>query len=125
MNERKLITKKDFLILLILLILLAALVFIPRFLSRNSACVAVVNVNSKEELRIDLKNHRDEIITLSNGMKLSVKNGKIAVIESDCKDKLCENFGYISTPGQVIACVPNATIVSIVGSDKDIDALSY
>ncbi len=51
-----------------------------------------------------------------------VENGRIAIIDADCPDKVCVNTGYISDGSRTIVCMPHRISVRIVGADADIDA---
>jgi hypothetical protein len=57
-------------------------------------------------------------------MEFNVKDGAIAVISSNCPDKICMHYGYISKNGQTAVCLPNNVIVKIVADSKsDVDAV--
>ncbi|MDY0341332.1 MAG: NusG domain II-containing protein, partial [Coriobacteriia bacterium] len=47
-----------------------------------------------------------------------VADGAVRIDESGCPDQTCVRTGAISTPGSVIACVPNRVVVR-VGGDGD------
>ncbi len=51
-----------------------------------------------------------------------VENGRIAIIDADCPDKVCVDTGYISDGSRTIVCMPHRISVRIVGADGDIDA---
>lgn len=50
--------------------------------------------------------------------KIIVEDGTVRVEDSDCKDKICENFGRISKEGESIICIPNRLSVRISGSGE-------
>lgn len=123
-TDRKLITKKQAAALFILLAAAVCLLIItlPR---ETKNTVAVITVAGEEQERIVLSQAPDEVITLDNGVKLEIKDGKIGFAESDCKDKICISAGMLSAVGEQSACVPNRTVLSIEGADSDIDIISY
>lgn len=66
------------------------------------------------------------LVTSREGFLYVVVNeGKVKVIESTCKDKLCIKQGEISKVGESIVCLPNRISISIVGEDKYVDTTSY
>lgn len=56
--------------------------------------------------------------------KIRVEKGRIAVTDADCKDKICVNSGYIDNSAVPIVCLPHRLSITIVGGDKDIDAVA-
>ncbi|MDI6861193.1 MAG: NusG domain II-containing protein [Caldisericia bacterium] len=56
-------------------------------------------------------------------VKVEIDNGKVRVIESNCKDKLCIKKGWISNIGEYSICLPNEVFIIIKGRGI-IDAIS-
>ena len=52
--------------------------------------------------------------------KIAVRDGKAAVIESDCPGGDCMHSGWISESGRSIVCLPNRVEVRIEG-ESDVD----
>ena len=44
---------------------------------------------------------------------LQVRDGAIAFLDSQCPDHVCEDFGWLSQPGQWACCVPAGVFVTI------------
>ena len=44
---------------------------------------------------------------------VSIKNGKVTVSESTCRDKICVNHAAISSVGESIVCLPDKLVVEI------------
>lgn len=61
----------------------------------------------------------------SNGVhiSISVENGAVSVVSSDCPDLTCQNSGAISSSGEAIICVPAKLVIEIAkggdASDED------
>jgi hypothetical protein len=70
---------------------------------------------------------RDREMSLLDGrMSIEIKQGRIRVRKSDCPRKICVNAGWIKTPGQVIACVPNKVLVEVkTAGSPFLDAVVY
>ncbi len=47
-----------------------------------------------------------------------IKDGKVYVKDSTCRDHICEKMGPISNNGEMIICIPNSLFITIV-SDKE------
>jgi hypothetical protein len=55
-----------------------------------------------------------------------IREGKAAVVDSPCSDKLCVHMPAVSKPGQWIACLPNRVFVRVRGTDgQQIDDSAY
>ncbi len=58
-----------------------------------------------------------------------IHDGKAAIVDSPCKNKLCILAGAISEPNQWVACLPNKVFVRITSSsskdDGGVDAGAY
>lgn len=44
---------------------------------------------------------------------LQVRDGAVAFLDSQCPDHVCEDFGWLSQPGQWACCVPAGVFVTI------------
>ena len=102
-------TSADYALAAIILVLFAAplLSMISPSASTGTAMIYKDNIIVKE---ISLS--RDST-TKVGPMEFEVKSGKIRVSESDCKNHVCMQEGWISNPGQSIVCLPNHVIVEI------------
>lgn len=124
--ERKLFNKSG--VILILLIVAAAAGFLIYQNSKpQNDLSAVVNVDGEEVLNIKLEDiDAAQEYTLENGIIIKAENGFVCVEYSNCKDKICINCGNLKKNGDTAVCVPNKTVVTIVGGEKsDVDILTY
>lgn len=118
--DRKLIGKKD--ILLIAVLVIAALIIyilINYFSSLNGDVYAQIWVDNSLVKEVSLD--RDNTFTIPEvpNMEFCISGGKIAVAHSDCPDKICVNTGFINKAGQTAVCLPNKTSVRIVSRGKN------
>jgi hypothetical protein len=68
-------------------------------------------------LTVDLsKNEIYEIEGTKGTLKAEVKDGAIAVIESNCPHQDCVNMGYVKTSNRPIICAYNQTYIVIEGT---------
>lgn len=110
---------------IILIVLMIVISFVPEIIFfRNGK----MNYDSKYiEIQIDgkidrkiplLDSDKEQIINIKSkdGINvLKILNGKVEMIEADCSDKVCINFGTISKVGENIVCLPHRVLVSIRG----------
>lgn len=124
--KRKLFAKTD-LILILVLLLAAAALFLPSVLSKG-AIVAKVMVEGETVLELDLLSVTDaQEFTLPNGVVLLAENQSIRFLSADCPDALCIQAGALSRAGEVAACVPNKTVVSLHSTQQEapVDGITY
>jgi len=87
--------------------------------------VALISLGGKMHKELNL--NKDTTFSLpSDVMQIEVKQGKIRVAHSDCPKQTCVTMGWIETPAQVLACVPNKVLVEIRSTDSPfLDAVAY
>ena len=107
---KKLITKKDFILVLIVLVVgFASLILIN---SSDKGKTATIKVDGEIVETISL--YEDNLMQV-NGVEISCENGEICVTESTCSDKVCMRSGKISKAGEGIICAPNRVSIEIDG----------
>lgn len=124
--ERKLITKKD----VVLIIVIAFVILLSGFLRKgfnnnliaqvyfDGEIIETVNLSAKEEKRI---------VTGKNGSTvIEAKDGKICFLSSVCPDKICVESGELEKNGDFASCLPEKVIVKVVGKKGNLpDAIVY
>ncbi len=69
----------------------------------------------------------DQTIRLENGQGgyniLVITEGYADITEASCPDKICVEQRAISRAGEAITCLPNKTVISIVG-DSGVDVVA-
>ena len=89
---------------------------------------AFVNNGQKAEISVDGKIiktvslNQNSIFKINNA-EIQIKGGKIRVLYSPCKDKICIKTGYISKPSQTIVCLPEKLTIRIIGDSKKSDLI--
>ena len=66
----------------------------------------------------------DTLITTEH-LTIEILNERAAITQSDCPTKQCVHTGFIGSPGQMSACMPNGIWIEILGSEKITDVISY
>ena len=116
---KKLFNKKDFIfIVLIFLVALAVFLFLPREKGES----VEISVNGKAVFSAPLKAPFEK--TFENGVTIVCDGESAYFLHSDCPDKVCIKTGKISVSGEWAACLPNGTVLKIIGRDGSADTVS-
>lgn len=108
---KKLITKRDLIIILIPAILAACFYFM-----HWKGTGTKVLLYSDNQLIKELTLSQDTTYTVSNEMgsnTVVIENHQVYVRDADCPDKRCEKQGAISKPGETIICLPHKLIIEV------------
>lgn len=97
------------------------LIFLSAFLiykNNSSGDMIYINADGKEYF-YSIKTDKTENITSGAfTLKVDIKDGKVCVKDSDCRDKVCVNTPPITSKGGVIVCVPAKVIIKTVKGDN-------
>ncbi len=118
---KKLITKKDFILLVIVLVIgIAGFLLLA---SNDKGAIAIIKINGETVAEIPIQ---DEYYEASfNGVTVCCENSEIYVKDSSCPDKVCVRSGRISKAGEGVICAPNRVAVEISGKNQNqLDALT-
>ena len=116
-------------IVIALAVIAAAGMLLAAFQPADSEAVtALISRDNREIERIDL-NALSEPVTVTFkdiGVVIEAENGRIRFVESSCPDKTCVRTGWLDSPGDTAACLPNRVVVTIVGTAEpgDIDMIA-
>ena len=105
-----------------LVLCMAAAVF-ACFLPGGNSEGAAAEVYCEDELVRVVSLDEDQMFTLTGDYSntITVRDGKIAVTESDCPGGDCVSCGWSDSAGRSIVCLPNRLEIRIVGDDGDVD----
>jgi hypothetical protein len=110
----------------VIIVILLVVSFIPELIfgvildkSYNNT-YAEITIDGKFYKRIPLSVHRGQEnmeIKTNNGYNiLIIKDNSIAIIDGDCKDKICIKSGYIKNVGESLICLPHKLMIEIKGN---------
>lgn len=103
-----------------LAVLTGMLFFIGTGREKGSMVVVYQNGEKTQELPL----HADGEILIENSYtnKLVVKQGKVAIVESDCPGMDCVHSGWIKDKGRSLVCLPNRVEIRIEGEiESEVD----
>ncbi len=113
------ITKRD--VVSIIILLSGFLMLFILFQLNSPGAVAHVEYNGNRIMELSLSGEQSEIAMPHNeNIIISYGSDGVCFISSDCPDKVCIAAGYLSLNGEVAACLPNNTVVSVEGEGADI-----
>lgn len=78
---------------------------------RNGEKVQTVSLDTPQEFTMEFR-YSNTIV---------VKDGKIAITESDCPGEDCVHSGWIGSTGRSIVCLPNELEIRIIAMDDAVD----
>ncbi len=110
---------------MVLLVLAAAggsMVLVSRANAGEKGSLAVVEVNGREVSRVTLgSGQAARTITVKGWQGSStfeVKDGRVRMVKSACRDKICIGVGWIDSGGRSIICLPNRVVIRVTGKRK-------
>ena len=106
-------------VIVIALIILSSFVF-WKVVGTEEGSRVVVYEDGKVIREVSLTEDTEFVVEGTYTNKIAVRDGKAAVIESDCPGGDCMHSGWISESGRSIICLPNRVEVRIEG-DSDVD----
>lgn len=118
-------TRND-LILAAAIIIVAGGVWLFSAVNKTEGCYAAVIVNGVETARYPLDTDAEIRLESENGgYNILVINDRAAdVTEASCPDGICVNQHPISKTGEAITCLPNKTVIEIIGGEREVDFVS-
>lgn len=120
--KRKLVFRRDLILFAVIGVFIILSVLIPKIKNAGEK-YAVVTVDGETVYSERLS--ADNEITLDNGIKIKIENGEAYFLESNCKDKTCIKSGKLKNTGDVAACLPNKTVLTVKGEKSAFDAVTY
>ena len=114
--------RKGDLLAIVSTLLLAVVVFVI-FLPGRGGTAAIAQIYQDNTLVRTVSLETDQEFTLAGqyNMTVAVRDGKIAVTQSDCPGEDCVHSGWSDSSGRSIVCLPNRVEIRIVSDTDDVD----
>ena len=112
MERRKFLTRADLLLILVLFAVCGGF-FLCRKLSGPGM---TVRISVENQVIRELPLNKDTAFTVTNDYGTNtviIEAGTVYVTDADCPDKICEDMGKISKPGETIICLPHKLIIEV------------
>lgn len=117
---KRLITKKDILLIAAIVLAGAALAVISAFGENGESAVIRLDGEIVEEIPLKGEYYETEI----NNVTVCRDSGEVYVKESSCSDKTCMRAGRLKKSGDCAVCAPNRVSVEIKGEKNTAHAIT-
>ncbi len=106
------------LIIALLAVAAALWFYLPR--SQSGQLTVVISVAGEETRRVPLSDFTETTVTGGGyTLRVSTRDGGVAVTDSDCPTQDCVHTGVITRAGQSIVCLPAQVVVHLEGTAPD------
>lgn len=106
------------LIIALLAVAAALWFYLPR--SQSGQLTVVISVAGEETRRVPLSDFTETTVTGGGyTLRVSTRDGGVAVADSDCPTQDCVHTGVITRAGQSIVCLPAQVVVHLEGTAPD------
>lgn len=106
------------LIIALLAVAAALWFYLPR--SQSGQLTVVISVAGEETRRVPLSDFTEATVTGGGyTLRVSTRDGGVAVTDSDCPTQDCVHTGVITRAGQSIVCLPAQVVVHLEGTAPD------
>ena len=117
----------DVVLVAVLFLCCAALFLVPH-LKKNGGLCAQLIVDGEVKETIVLSALDGEVTRTVNGCEVVFSPEGARFERADCPDGLCVKRGWLKTPGDTAACLPNRVVVALISESADdgkVDAVAY
>ena len=115
-NLRLTFQKGDFLAIILVLMLAAAVGSMFLFRGTDAQYVGIqIYQDGQLVQEFSLEENRTIEIGGTYTNVVEIRDGRVAIVESDCPGEDCVHSGWISSVGRTIVCLPNRVEIRIVG----------
>lgn len=101
----------------VMLAVLIGFLFVVKTGTKQGKTVVVYQEGQKMQ-EFSLDEDREILIENDYVNKLLIKNGRAAIVESDCPGKDCVHSGWIVESGRSLICLPNRVEIRIQGETE-------
>lgn len=123
-NPLKLLRAGDVIVLVLASGLIGAS-FATFWTSRVAGHTAIISFDEEVLIEAPLDTPADFSVKGLKGIsRLRVADDQIRFIDSPCQGRYCIHSGWLSSSGQVAACLPNGVVVEILGGERLYDAIN-
>ena len=104
---------------MLVLAVVTFLFFLPR--SSSTPAVAQIYQNGALLMTVPLDQPQEFPVEGEYCNTVTVRDGKIAITNSDCPGTDCVHSGWISSSGRSIVCLPNGLEIRVISQSGDVD----
>lgn len=117
--------KKDIIFISIIILVVICIFLVINLCKKTGEYVVVIHngnevakysLNTNQEIRLNFVENKYNILV--------IEDGKAYIKEASCPDKFCINQSTISKTGETITCLPNKTVIKVIGGNQEVDVVS-
>ena len=122
MDSKKLRFRPGDVIAIAAVLVLAVAVLLP-FVLRQDAPVAYAEVyrDGQKICVVSLAEDQQFVVQGKYRNVVEVKDGKVAIVESDCPGHDCVSCGWLQDSARSLVCLPNGVEIRVVAESDDVD----
>lgn len=127
MEKRKLIGRRDLVLLAVFLVIGLILLAWWQFRPAAAGGIAEVAVDGEVVAELPLSEDAEMVIEGYGGGEntLVIRDGEADIISASCPDGVCVRHRAVSRDGESIICLPNRVVVTIRGGEEgDVDGVA-
>lgn len=122
-SKRKLFALTD-VVIIVVVVIIAAFAFFSQLNKPDTNLSCVIRVNGEVVDTHYLDSLSSDTYVVYEGVRIMLSSDGVAVVDSSCPDKLCQNTGVITRGGQSIVCLPNKVSVTLISDSNAVDAVT-
>lgn len=103
----------------ILLAVMIAIGYLPE--GSGGACRAEIYQNGNLLQVVSLDEDAEFRVEADYLNVIQVRDGRIAIVESDCPGMDCVHSGFAGTPNRSIVCLPNGVEIRLTADEAEVD----
>jgi hypothetical protein len=123
MKVRKVKAADIAVVVLVVAASVVTMVMIARARTGEKGSTAIIEVNGKESRRVKLGQNQSRTRITVKGLHgtstVEFYKGRVHMLKSTCRDKICIGMGWVDVPGESIVCLPNRVVIRVLGSGKN------
>ena len=114
--------RREATVLAVAILVLLVWIFWPK----SQGGTVVITVDGTETGRYAFSQPMETVVDGYGGfhLKLIIQDGEAHVEESTCPDLICQHHAPISAAGEQIICLPGRIVISVIGEEAGIDAIT-
>ena len=127
MEKRKLIGRRDLVLLAVFLVIGLLLLAWWQFRAATAGGIAEVAVDGEVVAELPLAEDAEMVIEGYGGGEntLVIRDGEADITSASCPDGVCVRHRAVSRDGESIICLPNRVVVTIRGGEEgDVDGVA-
>lgn len=114
------IKKKEAIILVIIIICCGAAIIVMNYLKKETGNIVKIEYQGEVLYEANLNKDNEYVIGNKDSADyniVKISDGKVCVIEADCRDQICVKKGYICNVGESIICLPHKLVITVLSKN--------